>query len=258
MQTLSLTHPLAAPIYYRETVSSTMDESRRLAAQGSAHGTVIVADFQSAGRGRMGRPWQADRGENLFFTILLRYGAYESIPEALTLKTGLAIARAIEDFAPSLTGEVRVKWPNDIMLGMKKAVGILTEADGQTVYIGIGVNVGQNSFPPAIQAKATSIALAINTSLPNNARFTVLEHILASLFAELARPDNDWHLRLTERLYMNGERVRFRPGGADSGVELWGKLCGIGEAGELLIIPDGEADARSFITGELDVYVKSV
>jgi hypothetical protein len=94
--------------------------------------------------------------------------------------------------------------------------------------------------------------------LPDNARFTLLERILARLFAQLACPESDWHLRLSERLYMKDQRVRFLPGGADSGVELWGRLHGIGATGELLITPDGEATARPFVTGELDVYGQSV
>lgn len=252
MQKLSVIHPLDAPVYYRETVGSTMDEARRLAEQGAPHGTVLLADFQSAGRGRGGRPWQADRGQNLFFTVLLRYPDYAAIPTALTLRTGLAVALAIADFAPALANTVRVKWPNDIMLGSKKAVGIITEADGKTVYIGIGVNVGQSSFPPALAGKATSIALALND--PVIARFSLLEAILARFFQELVEPAGDWHDRLAALLYMRGERVRFLDGAADAGTEVFGQIAGVGRDGELLLLPDGATEPLPFITGELDVY----
>ncbi|GHU16267.1 hypothetical protein FACS1894163_05300 [Spirochaetia bacterium] len=258
-----------APVYHAAVVSSTMDEARLLAEQGLPHGTVISADFQEAGRGRVrGRPWLADRGKNLFFTILLRYPKIEMIPQAITLKTGLAIAEAVEDFAPPLAGRVQVKWPNDIMIGSggcaRKIAGILTEGDGTRVFIGIGVNVAQTEFPPELRSRAGSIALALGTlgsgapeQLSAESRFSLLEKILARLYAELETAEDggsrdSWRERLTERLYRKGEQVCFVDGAADSGREVTGRLAGIGDGGELLIVPDGETAARAFVTGELN------
>jgi BirA family biotin operon repressor/biotin-[acetyl-CoA-carboxylase] ligase len=168
----------------------------------------------------------------------------------------------VEDFAPALTGSVRVKWPNDLMIGSKKAAGILIEGDGETVYAGIGVNVGQREFPDHLQQKATSIALAQQAPSPDSPgapdpRFKLLERILARLFEELEDPAGDredWRDRLTARLYRINQPVRFLPGAADSGRSVKGLLKGIGPDGELLIIPDGETDPRPYITGELDLY----
>jgi BirA family biotin operon repressor/biotin-[acetyl-CoA-carboxylase] ligase len=258
MEQLGIFNPFGAPVYYADTVSSTMDESRRLAEQGLPHGTVITADFQEAGRGRIrGRPWKAVGGKNLFFTLLLRYPNIEAVPQAITLKTGLAIALAVEDLAPPLAGTVQVKWPNDIMIGGKKIAGILTEGDGMRVFIGIGVNVAQTEFPAELQAKAGSIALALGAALPAESRFDLLEKILARLYAELAVSENGsapWRERLAERLYRRGEQVCFIEGAADSGKEVRGRLAGIGDGGELLIVPDGETEERAFVTGELRVY----
>ncbi|GHV05455.1 hypothetical protein FACS189485_12450 [Spirochaetia bacterium] len=260
-------HTTGAPVYHAAVVSSTMDEARLLAEQGLPHGTVISADFQEAGRGRVrGRPWLADRGKNLFFTILLRYPKIEMIPQAITLKTGLAIAEAIEDFAPPLSGRVQVKWPNDIMAGDRKIAGILTEGDGTRVFIGIGVNVAQTGFPPELRSRAGSIALALGRvgsgvpePLPAESRFSLLEKILARLYEELETVEDggsqdSWRERLTERLYRKGEQVCFVDGAADSGREVTGRLAGIGEGGELLIVPEGETAAQAFVTGELRVY----
>ncbi|GHU92892.1 hypothetical protein FACS189479_03050 [Spirochaetia bacterium] len=270
MQQLDLFNPFGAPVYHAATVSSTMDESRLLAEQGLPHGTVISADFQEAGRGRLrSRPWQADRGKNLFFTILLRYPKIEVIPQAITLKTGLAIARAIEDFAPPLAGRVQVKWPNDIMIdsggSARKIAGILTEGDGKQVFIGIGVNVAQTEFPPELRSRAGSIALALEAVTGTAAasspefRFSLLEKILARLYGELETAKAEggsasWRERLTGRLYRRGEQVCFVDGAADSGKEVAGVLAGIGSGGELLIIPNGESEAQAFVTGELRVY----
>jgi len=254
MTRLNIRNPFDAPVYREETVSSTMDISRRLASAGEPHGTVITADFQEAGRGRgQDRSWQMNKNENLPFTILLRYPRIEDIPSAITLRTGLAVSLAVEDFAPSLKGLVFVKWPNDIMLGEKKAVGILCEADGGNVHIGIGINVAQKEFPAHLREKATSIALAAGINIAPDARFLLLEKILISLFNELetAKAGEDWKSRLEQRLYKKGGQVVFVEGEAGSVKEIKGRIDGIGEGGELLITPDGEAQQRAFVTGEL-------
>ena len=267
MRVLDLKNPFGAPIYHEEIVSSTMDTARVLAGKNEPHGTVIAVDFQEAGRGRLKRSWTTEKGKNLLFTILLRYSDISSIPEALTLKTGLAVSLAIEDCVPALTGTVQVKWPNDIMVGSRKLAGILTEGDGKNVYIGVGVNVSQREFPGEYQSKAGSIIQAI-PGLGENARFALLEHILSRLYEEIEAPQKTcasqetdaaqypglWRERLLERLYKKGELVTFAEGSADSKSLTEGTLSGLGPGGELLIIPRGEKTGKAFITGELLVY----
>ncbi|MDR2793364.1 MAG: biotin--[acetyl-CoA-carboxylase] ligase [Treponema sp.] len=273
METLSIKNPFnEAPVFRAETVSSTMDVSRALAAQGFPHGTVIVADRQSAGRGRIPeRAWQSAAG-NLYCTLLLRYRGFSDIPKAITLKTGLAAACAIEDFAAGLTRRVPacgvqhtalVKWPNDIMLcpnagtdGARKAAGIISESDGKTVFIGIGVNVAQTQFPDDLREKATSIALAYGASPEHDDRFRALERILAYLYRELRQTDGSWRERLSGRLYLKGTQVRFIAGGTGSDEYVEGTLYGIGEDGSLLIERRQRAGTRveAFFTGELDMY----
>ena len=257
MRRLAVHNPFNAPVYQERTVSSTMDVSRILAQGGEPHGTVITADCQSTGRGRVrGRSWDSSK-DGLYFTVLLRYPRIEDIPPALTLRVGAAVARAIEDFSPVLKGKVIIKWPNDILLPPmdkhptphRKVVGILAEADGGNVHIGVGVNVGQRQFPPQLCDKATSIYLAAGKA---GRRLALLEMILKHLYSEIAEPAiSDWKGRIEQRLYKKGEEVSFAEGAADSPVIVTGNLAGIGEGGELLIIPHGETSARSFITGEL-------
>ncbi|MDR3247935.1 MAG: biotin--[acetyl-CoA-carboxylase] ligase [Treponema sp.] len=283
MKLLVVSNAFGAPVYHEEIVSSTMDVARRLADKGAGHGTVIATDFQEAGRGRgTGRPWNMDRGESLPFTILLRYDGFAAVPAALTLRVGLAVALAIEAFATPLAGLVRIKWPNDIMCPIggpggqyRKIAGILTEGDGRQVLIGIGVNVAQTEFPPELQTKAGSIAQALQSraALQSNAaskaehspnalaaaRFTLLEKIVAALYQELEGTESGsgrecWRDRLEERLFMKDGQVSFSAGGVDSGVTVRGKLVGIGAAGEIRILSDGETEPQSFVTGELQVY----
>ena len=255
MKALDLKNPFGARIYHEETVSSTMEIIRVLAGQNEGHGTVIAADYQEAGRGRLRRSWATERGKNLLFTILLRYGNISFIPEALTLRAGLAVSLAIEDLAPALSGSVQVKWPNDVMIHSRKAVGILTETDGENVFIGVGVNVAQREFPGEYRSKAISIIQAV-PDLDKDARFSLLEKILSRLYEETEKPHNSgfWQERLLSRLYKKGETVTFAEGSADSEQITTGILSGIGPGGELLIIPRGEKKERAFITGELRLY----
>jgi BirA family biotin operon repressor/biotin-[acetyl-CoA-carboxylase] ligase len=257
MRQLVIRNPFNAPVYHEETVGSTMDLARLLASGGEAHGAVIAADFQEAGRGRTAeRSWNMDRGTSLPFTVLLRYPRIEEIPQAITLRAGLAVALGIEDFMPSLAGRALIKWPNDIMIGSKKAAGILSEAGGGAVYIGVGINVAQREFPAFLREKAVSLGLAAQTEISAETRFTLLEHILARLHAELepCAASPGWRGRVEQRLYKKGETVCFIDGPAGSAKTVEGRLAGIGGGGELLIIPRGETRARPFITGELRVY----
>jgi len=253
MEKLDIINPFNALVYHKEIVSSTMDVSYDLASAGEKHGTVIAADFQETGRGRIkDRVWEMEREINLPFTILLKYSKIESIPPALTLRAGLALTFAIEDFLPELQGKVFVKWPNDIMIGGKKTAGILCEAAGGNVHLGIGINVAQKEFPPHLKRKATSIALEIESGLDPSQRFCLLKKILTRLFDELeTRAGENWKKRLEERLYKKGELVIFIEGSADSGREIRGCITGIGDNGELLILPEGDNILQAFITGEL-------
>jgi BirA family biotin operon repressor/biotin-[acetyl-CoA-carboxylase] ligase len=267
METLAILNPFGPPVFYRETVSSTMDESRRLAGSGSPHGTVIAAGFQERGRGRgQNRVWTMNRGESLPFTLLLRYPSFSAVPPAVTLRAGLAVAEGVEDFAPILRGKVQVKWPNDLMLagpggGFGKLAGILAEGDGAAVHIGCGVNVAQTRFPEELEGKAASLATVLSGTggyTPESlaaSRFRLLEGILARLYRELegGAGREDWRARLEQRLFMKGRRVVFMAGAADSPAKVEGRLLGIGPAGEILIAPEGEGP-RPFVTGELLVY----
>jgi BirA family transcriptional regulator, biotin operon repressor / biotin---[acetyl-CoA-carboxylase] ligase len=267
MTSLKIRNPFNAPVYYEETVSSTMDISRKLALEDSTYGlpdglpygSVILADFQESGRGRkQDRKWEMERGANLSFTIFLGFSSIEKIPPALTLKAGLAVCLAIEDFAPCLQGLCLVKWPNDILIksvhgeGYKKAVGILCEADGGNVHLGIGINTAQKEFPSHLREKAVSIAIAADLDISQDERYVLLENILSRLYSELdAENGKDWKPRLEQKLYKKDEHVLFIEGAAGSGKEVKGRLIGITENGELLIVPEGEVQARPFITGEL-------
>jgi BirA family biotin operon repressor/biotin-[acetyl-CoA-carboxylase] ligase len=268
VELLDIHNPFNAPVYHEKTVKSTMDVSRILAAEGKPHGTVITADFQEEGRGRVrDRKWEMERGGHLAFTVLLRYSRAEDIPSAITLRTGLALALAVEDFAPVIAGKAMIKWPNDIMLPLpnsslpphemneyKKAAGVLAESESGNVHIGIGVNVSQKEFPPALSKKAVSIALAAGQDIKPGEQFKLLEKILLRLFNEIGTDDvvTFRKERIEARLYKKGGQIRFTKGAADSGDIVTGLFAGIGPCGELLVLPSGgDTEPLSFTAGEL-------
>ncbi|MFJ5757786.1 biotin--[acetyl-CoA-carboxylase] ligase [Neobacillus sp. NPDC093182] len=148
-------------VYYEETVESTQKIAHRLAYENASEGTVIIAEEQVAGRGRMDRKWHSPKYTGVWMSIILRPNI--PLPKApqLTLLTAVAIVQAIED----LTGLLpEIKWPNDILIRGKKVTGILTELEAEadrinSIIIGIGMNVNQTKedFPIELQETATSL-----------------------------------------------------------------------------------------------------
>lgn len=146
-------------IYAFDTIDSTNGCARAMAGAGAPEGTVVIAESQTSGRGRLGRPWVANPLENLTFSVVLRPG--KSSLNLLPLLTGVAVADALQE---SSGVEPDCKWPNDLLLGGRKVCGILLEGslrddDLEFAVAGIGINVNQTVFPPDIAASATSLRL---------------------------------------------------------------------------------------------------
>lgn len=155
------TNKMGHPLYFYEETDTTNARIRDLAQEGAPEGTVAIAEHQSAGRGRRGRGWSAPGGSGVWMSLLLRPDMPPSHASVLTLLAGLAVREAIQ-LETGLSPEI--KWPNDILFGDKKAVGILTEMDCEMtethfVTVGIGVNVNTTCFPEELAEVATSLYL---------------------------------------------------------------------------------------------------
>ena len=156
---------IGCQIHYFQEVESTQNIARNLAAEGSPHGTAVIAETQSAGRGRMGRSWHSPSGVNLYTTIILRPRIAMSEVPRLSLVAGVAAAEALEDVAP---GIVQLKWPNDVWLNGRKAGGIIAEAvtdrtqqlDAVLLGIGLNLNLALEDVPPELRARAISVLSA--------------------------------------------------------------------------------------------------
>ncbi|MCA9672727.1 MAG: biotin--[acetyl-CoA-carboxylase] ligase [Myxococcales bacterium] len=148
------------------SVASTNDEAARLAAGGAAHGTLITADEQTAGRGRQGHVWFAPAGQNLTFSLVLRPDIAPSAAPAIALAVGLGIAEGLEAQLAPAGKSAAVKWPNDVRVARRKIAGVLTELKADTrriehVIVGVGLNVNTRAFPDDLAAPATSLALEL-------------------------------------------------------------------------------------------------
>jgi BirA family biotin operon repressor/biotin-[acetyl-CoA-carboxylase] ligase len=269
MKPLDIQNPFGGPVYYIDSCASTMDEARRLAEGGTRHGTAIMAGLQTNGRGRREtRRWTASAGKNLTFTLLLRYPDFSRIPSAITLRAGIAVARAIEAEAPELKKAISVKWPNDVILNGKKCAGIIAESGGGAVMLGIGVNVMEdfNDMPLTGAAyRAASIAgelaefdaeaAAVYTKTPDKIPH-FLEKVLFSLFHTLSSGfDESWRQELENRLYMRGSIARFAAGGIPTDKNcppriVTGTIAGIDDCGCILILSGGAAAPEAFAAGE--------
>ncbi len=152
-------HGIGHNIVHMHSVDSTNEEAKRCGDRGAEHGTVYVAEHQTAGKGRRGRSWLSEDARNLYFTLLLRPALEPNTVSMLTLAMAYAVAEAIQEQTGLQTG---IKWPNDIVIGEKKVCGILSEMKvekQQCAYcvIGVGINVEQKVFPQELQDKATSL-----------------------------------------------------------------------------------------------------
>jgi BirA family biotin operon repressor/biotin-[acetyl-CoA-carboxylase] ligase len=140
-------------VLFLPETDSTNRRAMAWAMQGAAPGSIVVADFQTAGRGRLGRTWTAPAGSSLLLSIVLRPDTAPERWPLISLAAGVAICECLA----GLGLEPGLKWPNDVLLGDHKVAGILSEAAEGAVILGIGLNVGRVDFPREIVSTATSL-----------------------------------------------------------------------------------------------------
>lgn len=152
-------HSLIERVEYHRTIDSTNIRAKELGANPKNEVALIIADEQTAGRGRLGRKWVSPQGVGLYSTILL----YPSIPTVKASRITLIAAAAMAEAIRQVTSlEVGIKWPNDIVINQKKICGILTEMNAEMnaihyLMVGAGVNVGKCDYPEEVSQVATSI-----------------------------------------------------------------------------------------------------
>jgi BirA family biotin operon repressor/biotin-[acetyl-CoA-carboxylase] ligase len=226
---------LARHIRFYAELGSTNDEAFDLARQGAPEGTVVVADRQTRGRGRMQRVWVSPPGRNLYLSLVLRPDiAPEQAPQ-LSIVAGVAAAEALWGLCPGVT----LKWPNDVLVRGRKLCGILAEmraAAGRLdfVILGIGVNVNllREECPPEIAGFATSLREETGGALSRAEVAAVLLRSLETAYRIYCREGfSPLRARWLERTDMAGKPVRVV-----AGTDVYeGRMAGLDDAGALLL-----------------------
>ena len=226
-------------VFHFFKTDSTNRVAMELGYSGEPEGTVVLAEAQSAGRGRSGRIWHSEKGTGLYFTILLRPRLSPAQAPLLTMLAGLSAQTAIA----AQTGLVaELKWPNDLLLGGKKLGGILTEMHAEPsavrfVIVGIGLNVNQEKFPSELSSTATSIR---KESGKLSYRLELLARLLTQFESDYNRFLREGPAFVVERFesvssFAKGRRVRV-----DTGTESYaGVTAGLSPDGLLLVQRDG-------------------
>lgn len=218
-----------------DSVNSTNDYLKKLGNEGCENGTVVAAREQTKGKGRLGRTWQTKKDDGIAFSVLLRPSVAPSEVSAITPLAGLAVCKAIREYTKL---DCVIKWPNDIIVGRKKLVGILTEMSAEFdaveyVITGIGINVDHTSFPEEIAFKATSLLLETGRHIDKN---EFLACVLTHLENEFVK--NNLELtptalsEYTDLCATVGRSVTFQRGTR----RISGMSVGVSEHGELKVM----------------------
>ncbi len=241
-------------IYHFFKTESTNRVALELGHAGEPEGAVVLAEEQTAGRGRAGRKWHSERATGIYVTLLLRPKLSPAQAPLLTLLAGLSVRAAIE----AQTGAaVDLKWPNDLLLGGRKIGGILTEMHAEPtavrfVIIGIGLNVNETKFPEEIAAVASSLRAETGRT---HSRLELLVRLLRQFESDYNRFLKDGANSVVERFssvssFANGKRVQVTDGresfaGTTAGLTAEGLLQVKRDGGQMVTVLSGDvAEAR--------------
>lgn len=239
-------------IIYYEQLDSTNTKVLELAAQGMEHGTVVVANRQTAGKGRRGRAWESPAEDNIYMSILLRPSFETEKAPMVTLVMAYSVAKVLQQ--KEFTN-VQIKWPNDLVLSGKKVCGILTEMhlEGTAiahVVVGVGVNVNTPSFSADLADKATSLYMECGKHLDKEGLIVDIVDAFMNEYerfvqtGDLSFLQEEYNSMLTNR----EKEVRV----LEPGNEYAAYALGINQTGELMVkLADGTE--RNVFAGEVSV-----
>jgi BirA family biotin operon repressor/biotin-[acetyl-CoA-carboxylase] ligase len=243
------THDVGQVLHWYEEIGSTNDRARELAEEGAEHGEVVIAEAQTAGRGRRGRLWVSPARKNLYFSVILRPDLPPARAPELTLVASVALCDALRQAGV----QAGIKWPNDLLASERKIAGVLTELAAEAdrvhwVVIGAGVNVNarEEDFPEELRGEATSVLLERGEPAPRAlfaaACLTALEGWIDRHAEEgFAVVREAWR----ERSMTLGREVTVRTDGR----EIVGTAEDIDDAGALLV--RGPAGLERILAGDV-------
>ena len=237
-------------IIHHFRIGSTNTAALILAQRGAGHGTVVVAEEQTAGRGRLGRTWYSEKSSGIYGSVILRPPFSPTAAPILTLMAGLATQHALS----SVTGlGVDIRWPNDLLVNGKKVCGILTEMNAElgrlhAVVLGIGINVNHSEMPVGLKPIATSLRIESQRTWSRVQIFIALLKELESHYHLLLQKGSaaiveQWSAAST---YAQGKRIRILTAEAES----LATTVGVDSSGALRVrYDDGREEA--LVAGEV-------
>ena len=246
-----MTH-LKTKVLRFESLPSTNTELSRLASEGAEEGVSVVADEQTAGRGRLQRAWSSPKGAGLYFSILLRPKIATNYWPLITMMAAVAVYDALGD---ACRLQADIKWPNDLLSAERKICGILAEAietpSGRAVIVGIGINLTQDVYPAELAGAASSISEAVGRTADREVLITALLRWLThwySLLNESAGPESIVNAWTNRSSYAFGRVVQVSNGdevwqGTTSGIERDGALRLRTASGETKVVRAGDVSS---------------
>lgn len=231
-----------------EEVDSTNTQVAAKGRAGAPSGLVMVADRQTAGRGRLQRAWHSPESVNLYFSVLLRPPWQPQKPPPVSLAVGVAIAETIR---PRLSHPPALKWPNDLLVQDRKMAGILVEVAATRnridhVVLGIGLNVNQESFPPPLDQSAISLRQATGRPTHRGELLAELLNALEPLLETLNQDSHDSMIESWNRYFAwQGQAIRVQTGSG----EIRGIALGVNAVGALRI-RDERGQEHQLLSGD--------
>lgn len=252
---------LAQKVHHFDEIDSTNREAFDLARNGAAHGTTIIAESQSAGRGRLGRQFYSPAHQNLYTSIVLRPEVTTAAAPGWILASAIAVADTIRDTVGDARA-VEIKWPNDILLGGRKTSGILMELSGEAARvaflilgIGINLNVDPSTFPGEFRQRATSVSSFLGAPVDRIAFTQRLFENLEPILDSCARSGLAGILpRFESHFHMAGQTVHIRD---MDGSTRGGTVVGIDELGALRLAPAGGGPEQRVVAGDVTLEKES-
>jgi BirA family biotin operon repressor/biotin-[acetyl-CoA-carboxylase] ligase len=250
-------------VEYYDEVDSTNLRVKQLAEQGAEEGTLVVADCQTAGRGRKGRNWLSKPHTGIWMSLLLKPDLVPEQVSSITLVTALAVANACDRLLKNKGIDLytQIKWPNDILLRQKKICGILTEMSSERDYVhyivvGIGINVNTDSFPESISQIATSVLIESGIRISRQEFIAAVLEDFSKYYQNYLQVGNlsalkeDYNFRLINRgrkvQVLYGMQEQIKKENIQTGTAL-----GIDDTGALLV--DTGKKTETVLSGEVTV-----
>lgn len=245
------TEKIGKKIIYFDTIDSTNTYSKGIARDVS-HGTVIISEEQSKGRGRLGRDWSSPKGEGIWMSIILKPDIPPAEGMKMTQVAAAAVCKAIRNYTKL---DALIKWPNDIILHGKKVCGILTEMAGELnkieyLIIGIGINANVKEFPEALQDRATSLAIEKGMEINRQALIIEVLQTFEELYQDYIKQGNLQRTLTIVRNYsaLLGKEIIVIKGSQ----KLKANVCGINDEGLLEVVyEDGKKEL--LLSGEVSI-----